>query len=798
MLLRFSAYQYLHSSLPSYEGHLEISGLREEVEVFFDDYAVPHVYAKNETDMFYTAGYLMARERLFQMTVNAATTEGTLSKLFGESQLKSVIFLRTWGIPKIAEELVNHVHPESREVLETFCNGVNAYIDEIGGDLPVEFKLLRIKPIRWEPKHVTGYARLMAYSLSQSWYPEMMLGQVAYMFGEKKALELWPVAPDESPESLPTVAFDLAPVWEAMSVADENIRRLLGTSGGHLGSNSWVVSGARTKSGKPILSNDPHLGMTQPSIWYEMHLVGGKYDVSGVCFPGTPFVILGQNRNAAWGFTNLMKDDLDFYVEQVNPDNSNQYYYDGIWKEMILRDEHIPVKGGKTQTLLVRETHRGPVISDLHPLAKGGDRVISFRWTGRDMSDEVDAFLRLNTMENWRDFSEAVSRFTVPGQNIIYADTKGNIGWRPAVRIPKRKGGETLVPLPGETSEYDWKGFVKSSALPSLFNPPTGIIATANHRTIPDNSPYYVSSLWHEKSRHDRISELLDGRSNLTVDDMTAIQQDVVSPFAQNIAPYFIKAFENETVEEGSNLHYAINVLGEWAGGFEPESVGGLIFSTVMLELLEAVYVDEMALLGDDFFLAWIGPVGARGNWAISLRNLRGILERGSSSWVDDVRTPDRVENLDEIIRRAFRSAVVELETRLGPSPGNWWWGRLHTLTHVHTIGGAMPLLDRLFGFNVGPFESGGSSTTINNGEYTLSAPFQRVVGPSFRRVVDLSDMNSTQFVLPTGQSGLPRSPHYANQAPLYMSGRYRTTLMDEVTVRNSGFQKLVLKPSVQ
>ena len=292
LLLGFSAYQYLHSSLPSYEGHLEISGLKEEVEVFFDDYAVPHVYAKNETDMFYTAGYLMARERLFQMTVNAATTEGTLSKLFGKNQLKSDIFLRTWGIPKIAEELVNHVHPESREVLETFCNGVNAYIDEIGGDLPVEFKLLRIKPIRWEPKHVTGYARLMAYSLSQSWYPEMMLGQVAYMFGEKKALELWPVAPDESPESLPTVAFDLAPVWEAMSVADEKIRRLLGTSGGHLGSNSWVVSGARTKSGKPILSNDPHLGMTQPSIWYEMHLVGGKYDVSGVCFPGTPLSLI--------------------------------------------------------------------------------------------------------------------------------------------------------------------------------------------------------------------------------------------------------------------------------------------------------------------------------------------------------------------------------------------------------------------------------------------------------------------------------------------------------------------------
>ena len=798
LLLGFSTYQYLHSSLPPYEGHLKISGLKEEVEVFFDDYAVPHVYAKNETDMFFTAGYLMARERLFQMTVNAATSEGRLSELFGESQLKSDIFLRTWGIPKIAEELVNYVRPESRKVLETFCNGVNAYIDEIGSDIPVEFKLLRIKPIRWEPKHVTGYARLMAYSLSQSWYPEMMLGQVAYMFGEQKALELWPVAPDESPESLPTVALDLAPVWEAMSVADENIRGLLGTAGGHLGSNSWVVSGARTKSGKPILSNDPHLGMTQPSIWYEMHLVGGKYDVSGVCFPGTPFVILGQNRNAAWGFTNLMADDLDFYLEKVNPDNPNQYYHDGKWKDMMLREEAIFTKDGKKHTLLIRATHRGPVISDLHPLAREGERVISFRWTGHDMSDEVDAFLRLNTMKNWHDFSEAVARFTVPGQNIIYADIKGNIGWRPAVRIPKRKGGETLVPLPGETSEYDWKGFIRSSAMPWLFNPSAGVIATANNRTFSDDFPYYVSSLWHEKSRYDRISELLEGRSDLTVDDMAAIQQDVVSPFGRDIAPYFIKVFENETVEKGSNLQYAINVLGEWAGGFESESVGGLIYSTVMLELLEAIYADEMALIGDNFFSAWIGPVGARGNWAISLRNLRAVLERGGSSWVDDVNTPDRVEDLDEITRKAFRSAVAELETRLGPSPGYWWWGRLHTLTHVHTIGRAKPFLDRLFGFNVGPFESGGSSTTINNGEYTLSAPFRRVVGPSFRRIVDLSDMNSSQIVLPTGQSGVPRSPHYADQAPLYMSGRYRTTFMDEATVRNTGFRKLVLNPAVK
>lgn len=796
LILFITARLYLRSPIPFYEGEVELPELSETVEVFFDDYAVPHVFAENEADLFFAMGYLMARERLFQMTVNAATTEGRLSELFGESQLKSDIFLRTWGIPRVAEQLVEHLRPESKRVLDTFCNGVNAYIDEVGGRLPVEFKLLRIKAIRWKPKHVMGYARLMAYSLSQSWYPEMLLGQVAYMFGEQKALELWPSAPDERPQTLPQLAMDMGPLRETMSSADESIRNLIGTAGGHLGSNSWVVSGSRTQSGKPMLANDPHLGYAQPPVWYEMHLAGGRYNVSGACFPGVPFVILGQNQTTSWGFTNLMTDDLDFYVETVNPESENQYLHDGKWKEMTLREETIAIKGGEAHTFTIRETHRGPVISDLHPLSKEGDRVMSFRWTGHEASDEVHAFLSLNTMKSWADFSEAVSHFTVPGQNIIYADTAGNIGWRPAAKIPIRKGANSLIPLPGETSEYDWNSFLTTSAMPHLYNPPDGAIATANQRTMPEDFPHYVSSLWHEKSRHDRISEMLDDRTNLTMDDMATIQNDVVSPFGREVAPHFVKAFEGEEVEDGSNLQFAIDILDDWDGDFSARSPGGLIFDTSVLKLLEAIYADEMALLGDNFFAAWMGPVGATGNWGIPLRNLRGVLENGGSSWVDDVRTTDWVESLDEVIRAALDSAVAELETRLGPSPSHWWWGRLHSATHGHTIGTAMPMLDRFFRFNVGPIASGGSSTTVNNGEYSLSSPFSQVVGASFRRIVDLSDMTSSQFVIPTGQSGIAGTPHYSDQAELYEAGRYKTTLMDEETIRSSGFRKLVLSPS--
>lgn len=785
---------YLRSPLPSYEGEIQVPGLSQTVEIFFDDYAVPHVYAQNDMDLFFTAGYLMARERLFQMTVNAATTEGRLSELFGDSQLESDIFLRTWGIPRTAENLVLQLSPESKAVLKTFCKGVNTYIDEIGNSLPIEFKLLRIKPISWSPKHVTGYARLMAYSLSQSWYPEMLFGQVAYMFGEQKALELWPVAPDEKPFSLPGISTDLSLVYKTMSSADEKIRMLLGTSGGNLGSNSWVVSGNLTASGQPILANDPHLSMTQPSIWYEMHLVSGRYDVSGACFPGVPFVVLGQNRNTAWGFTNLMSDDLDFYLETVHEKHPDSYLHDGQWKKMEIRKEIINIKGGDTHKVLVRETHRGPVISDLHPLSKKSGNIISFRWTGHEMSNEIEAFLGFNRMKNWTDFSQAASNYTVPGQNIIYADKEGNIGWRPAARIPIRKGGEMMVPLPGETSEYDWQGFVDYSKMPYLFNPADGIIATANNRTIARDFPYYVSGLWHDKSRYDRIIELLTDKTDLTPLDMSKIQNDVISPFAREMKNYFVSAVADiPLVEENHSIAFAH--LSRWEGDFSSQSIGAIIFSVTLIKLLEGIFTDEMDLLGENFYKSWIGPVGAKGNWGIPLRNLRGLMATGGSSWVDDIKTPNHIENLDEIIRLSFKAGVTELTKLLGPSPSGWWWGRLHTLTHSHSIGSAKPFLDRFFGFNVGRFESGGSSTTINNGEYSLSAPFTRVVGPSFRRIVDISKMDNSYFVLPTGQSGLHKSPHYSDQADLYNSGQYRTTLMDETTIRNSGFRKLVLIP---
>ncbi|MEE9167023.1 MAG: penicillin acylase family protein [Candidatus Neomarinimicrobiota bacterium] len=782
---------YLHYPLPVYEGELTNDDLLEPVEVYFDDYAVPHIYAGNEHDLFYVAGYIAARERLFQMTVTAAAVEGRLAELFGEKAVPDDIYLRTWGIPKMARILAENMHPDALTISTDFCDGINAYIDNVGQDLPFEFKLLRIKPLHWKPAHVAGFVRLMGHNLTSSWQPEIILGQAAYMFGEERVRQLLPVQPEDH-----SLAFgEYGELWRTLVVREQSLRKRLQMEGSHLGSNNWVISGSRTASGRPILANDPHLPFSQPARWFEMHLVGGRFNVSGACLAGVPVPVLGQNEACTWGFTNLMMDDIDFFVETTNPDSGNEYLHDGEWLSMDLREETIAVKSGGERTFVVRETIHGPVISDIHPLlsgekpATGKNQVVAMQWTGHDTSDEVYSILRLNLMGNWEDFTEAAKTFGTPGQNVVYADTAGNIGWRPFLRIPVRKGGRNLVPMPGESSEWDWQGYVPFEEIPFQFNPKKGIIVTANNQVIDDSYPYYVSAFWEYPSRANRIWEMLGEREEITVEDVKRVQNDVVSPFAREVSPYFVSVFEGYDFENDSNLRTAVNLLRGWNGEHSVESAAAAVFNTAFLRLLWNVYGDEMELMGDGFYDGWLALP------SMSQKNLVYLLRNERISWFDNV-TTGNVELRGDILTRSLVEGVRELEGRLGPDPTNWHWGNLHRIAHLHAIGKDWPLLGKVFGLDVGPFEFGGANSTVSNGEYLLGDPFHVVNGPSFRRIVDFAQLDKTQFIIPTGQSGLPRSPHYADQAPLYHSGRYRTTYFLEETIKNSGFRRLLLSPS--
>ncbi|RMF10402.1 MAG: penicillin acylase family protein [Candidatus Neomarinimicrobiota bacterium] len=771
--------------LPSYSGTLNVAGLREPVHVFTDEYGVPHVFARNEEDLFFTSGYLMARERLFQMTVISAAASGELSTLFGKDLLSSDIYLRTWGIPRVAREMAAQMDPGVKHLVQSYCNGINRYIADVGNQLPPEFRILGVSPRMWTPVTVCAFARLMAHDLQQSWKPEILFGAVLETYGQDMLEQLLPPYDRSRPTIVPSPGSGLSRVFGAVTDAEHNIRNLLGMNGLALGSNNWVISGSRTATGKPLLANDPHLGYTQPAKWFEMHLKGGRFDVSGVCLPGLPLPVIGQTAACAWGFTNVMADDIDFFIEKVDPAHPDHYLVDGNWLPMTLRQETIPLPGGQDTTITIRETKHGPVISDIHPLLRDSGMVVSMAWTGHTPSREIEALLRMGTIHNWDEFTAAVQRFTIPGQNIVYADTMGNIGWRPAVRLPIREAGSNLLPRDGSDSRWDWKGSVPFEKMPFLFNPPEGLIITANNKTIDDSFPYYISNLWADPSRAMRIRERIGNRQSLSVEDMKTIQNDVVSVYARELLPTLVALLpepQNSTEKEAAAR------LRQWDGSEDAESVGAAIFHTLLIHCLKAIYQDELEAIHPEAYAAFVElPL-------IPLRNLQWTLAADSSQWLDNIHTPDYRERRSDIVADAFRSAVADLERRLGRHPGQWTWGRLHTLTIPHALG-SVSLLDRLFHLNVGPFPTGGSSTTINNGEYRIGHPFEQIVGPSMRRIVDLKHPNRTQIILPTGQSGLPRSPHYADQTPLYLSGRYRTTYFDEQFIRQSAMDHLVLVP---
>ena len=780
-----SSFWYVYHPLPKYKGHVSIGGLNKSVDIYTDTYGVPHIFAQNEEDLFYAAGYYAARDRLFQMSVVNYSVRGELAYAFGDELIKSDVYLRTWRIHDTAKKLVGELNKETVDLIGAFCAGINYRIKEVYNDLPIEFKLTGMKPPVWNPAIVTGYSRMMAREMSSSWKPEVVFGAIENYFGKDKLREIYPYYGD----SHPTIAENKnikKEIFSTIMSQELYLEKTLGYISSAAGSNNWVVSGSRTKSGKPLLANDPHLGFTQPPRWYEMHLKGGRFNVSGLCLAGIPMPIIGQNEHIAWGFTNSMVDDMDFFTETINPKNKNQYLYDGKWQDMKIIKETIRLKNNRDTTVTIRLTHHGPIITDVHNLLKDENMALSMAWTGNWLTKEIDGLFGLATSKNWSDFSRSVQQFGVPGQNIVYADVEGNIGWRPAVFLPIRKEGFSLTPRPGDDPSYDWSGIVPFKKMPFLFNPKKGYIATANNKTIDDTFPYYISGLWADPSRAQQIVARLDTMEKATVDEMKSIQLDHTSLFAKEITPYLLSI---KTGSETGKLKKAMGLLENWNFVESPESKGALVFHSVLRQVVISIFGDELELLGDKYLDAFTSMK------YLHNRSLRKILADGNSSWIDNIRTREKIETLEEILKTAFINGVKDIERVAGQNINNWQWGRAHYLTHKHKIG-TKKTLDWIFGFNVGPYLSGGSDKSPNAGSYSFSDPYAQTAGASMRRVVDFSNLNETQQIIPTGQSGLYNSRHYDDQAELYHKGGYRTTWFNEKhIIDNKNNKRLTLLP---
>lgn len=775
------AYRLVVKSLPDYNEKTELSILDTDVTVYWDKFKVPHVYAQNSRDMFRAAGYLAAQERLWQMDLIRRAAQGRVSEIFGERTLDNDIFSRTWGFGRTAEQLKEFLPKTSLDVLQFYTEGVNLYIETHQNKLPVEFSILGYKPDKWKITDSIAITRLMAFQLSFTWHLEPVLYLISEKVGREKALELFPEFPSNAPVIVAEQPDANEKIFTEFLHRTQNARKVFGGSGTLAASNSWVISSKKSTTGKPILANDPHLDLRFPSVWYEMHLVSNDFDVMGVTFPGVPGVVIGHNRAIAWGLTNGMVDDADFYFEKINPKDSNEYWDGKEWQPFeIVRDE-IHVKDLEDPVYLdVRISKRGPVVSPVHRLFKTDSLAMSVRWTGHDMSDDFGAIFGVNQAASWKDFLAAIKKYKVPTQNFIYADSSGTIGYALAGKIPLRRDKKGFLPYLGWESAGDWVGELPFEKMPKQVNPESGFIATANNKVTAQNQDVYFGNAWEPDSRIQRITALLSEKEMLAVDDFERMHTDVQSYHAKKMSGPILSVLNLASLSIQES--HILEMLNSWDFNESWQSVPAAIYNVLFVHLLRNTLEDEMGVEIFEEFNYWTN---------FPIRAMENLIMQPDSDWWDDKNSAE-YENRDAIILKSFKGTLQELYENMGDGPGFWEWGLLHKLTFTHPLG-EQPPLDRIF--NSGPYSIGGSPNTIAKAEFRFFRPYRVDAGASMRQIIDLANPDRALSVIAGGQSGQPFSNHFTDQIQMWLNGEYKSTSMARDEIAGTASAKQVFRP---
>lgn len=783
-------------SFPVTRGSISLAGIQSQVDVRRDEYGIPHVLAGNEGDLMFAAGYTHAQDRLWQMDLARRIGEGRLSEVFDTATVKFDKLFRTLGFAPLADTLYQHMHPHTKELLERYADGVNAYIESHKGKYPVEFDMLDYEPEPWKPQHSIIIARLMGWEMNFSWWEELTYAELEAKVPPEKFREIIPSYPDSVPTTIAGLVGKqsildrqtLGDVHDFMAAARgyRNYFNLGSLSGA---SNAWVVAGLKSMSGKPLLANDPHLKTSVPARWYEMHLSAPGWNVSGMTIPGVPFVVIGHNDSLAWGITNAMLDDADFYMDRIDTAHPKMYSFNNTSLPINAHTEVILIGKKDSIEITVRATRHGPVINEVHPTREhegytgsANPYLISMRWTGFETSDEFHGFELMNTAGNYRQFEEGLKDLTVPAQALVYGDAAGNIGFWMAGRVPIRGKQNPLLPAPGWTSESDWQGYVPFDKLPHFWNPPQGFIVCANQKIAGNDYPYFLSNYWEPPSRMLRIRELLASGEKFSPEDFERFQQDVLSPYNRSVAKYIFAAYPADSSMENNDVKTAIEYLRNWDYRDTPQQIASSIFNEFLVKLLHNIYEDEM---GPETFKDFVFFS------AVPYRVTSQLLAADSSEWFDDVNTP-HIETKKEIIHKSLLEAIKELQLSAGGEMKEWQWGRIHQAYFEHPFGKRKPL-DRVF--NIGPYPAAGSATTVNKGDYRISEPFTVFAAPSMRQVIDLGKPQMAWTILPLGESGQALHKHYKDQTPLWFNGGYHMVTIDLNEINSKPWERLILKP---
>jgi penicillin amidase len=778
-----------HRALPQIDGSVRVPGLSAQVTVIRDRQGVPHITAASMQDLLFAQGYVTAQDRLWQMDMTRRYGNGDLSEILGADYIKADRTQRVLGLREVAKKAATEMSAEERALADAYVRGVNAFIDSARSHLPMEFRVLGYTPRPWtiEDSLVCGAT-----------FSEMLNLGYAYDMIRRERVES-KVAPELAADLFPTKSWrDHPPMQNEPEIVVEPelpdpdvLRRqlereqkreqkrqpkplppvtqsslgLFGTLETEAllpGSNNWVVSGEHTATGKPLLSNDMHLEHHIPGVWYEVHLTSGDFDVAGVSAPGIPFVIEGHNRRIAWGFTNLNPASVDVYIENFN--SRGEYQTPNGWQKPQSRHEVIQVKKSAPVEFDVLSTRHGPIVSDLVP---GGDgRMLALRWVLYEPHAlALDVFHEIGSAANWDDFRHALARFASPGQNVVFADLDGHIGYQATGWVPLRKHGDATRPVPGNTDDYEWNGYLDFDLMPRVYDPQSGIIVSANNRITTDDYPYLVSNDWFSPMRAERIYRVLHSGKKFTAADMLALQTDIYSSFDLFLANQFVYAVDRSP-KSTTRARQAADAMRGWKGQLSTDTAAPTIETRAKRQLQRLLL--EPFLGGD-----WTQYTG--GMQSVWLENL---LQRHPARWL-----PKAYTSWDDLLADAVDKAAT-----LPEAPQDlrqWIWGKASPLYLQHPIFGRIPLLDRITGPGLQP-QSGGSYTVKQVG---------RGFGPSQRFTADLSDLDHSTMNIVTGQGGNLFSPYYMDQWPAWYRGTTYSLPFSAGAVKSAQSHTLQLNP---